>query len=261
MHAPPSFLRGLGSLLTPDGVSLPLQLSGLPTAPLRLLAAHGLGTPSPSAKNHTNDVLRELLTPSLDPLGVQAAWYTARGHGASKGWDPHDLSQFAWPELASDFLCVADGLGIKRIIGAGNSMGAATAVCAALQAPERMRAMILYRLPTIWESRAQRQTELIVRAEERRASHPHDYPVLRGAAETNLPPQSDSRWASLCDIPLLILCHGEDEVHPISSGEQLASLLPHARLEVSANRERAEEDFPPLVCSWLREVLSRGDFD
>ncbi len=78
--------------------------------------------------------------------------YDARGHGDSGSTpDPHDLS---WSELALDQLALADQLGIGTFVAGGAPMGCATALHAAVTAPERIRGLLLVIPPTAWESRA-----------------------------------------------------------------------------------------------------------
>lgn len=246
------------SVKTADGVTLPLEITGPSDAPVRLIVGHGLGSSDPSIKDHTDDSSREVLEPILEEVGCRAVWYTARGHGQTTGWESFSWSQFSWENLAKDMLCVAEQLSITRFVAAGNSMGAATALCAALENPDRVQALILYRVPTIWETRQARQQALLRSAETLKAKHPEGWPyyaTIRGAAETNLPPKSDPRWASLRKIPILILCHEQDKVHPVSSGVALTELLPHARLEVSSSQDASRQDFPPIVTKWLQNVL------
>lgn len=107
-----------------------------------------------------------------------------------------------------------------------------------------------------------RRESLIAKANELQAKHPSGWPyykAVRGSAACDLPPASDARWDGLRSMPILILCHGEDEVHPISSGNALAQLLPHARLEICENESSAKETFPAIVSSWLHGVLTSPD--
>ena len=164
-----------------------------------------------------------------------------------------------WLRLAEDMHAVADTLSLSRYIAAGNSMGAATALCAGLQRPERVAGLIIYRPPLIWEARQARHDQLVAWAKKLQASHPPGwsyYEAVRGAAECNLPPISDARWTGLRSTPILILCHGEDAIHPVSSGTALKSVLPHARLEVAADEASARAEFPAVVAGWLRGVLA-----
>ena len=85
-------------------------------------------------------------------------------------------------------------LGSSRFIGCGNSMGAATALCAALACPERFLALVLYRPPMLWEAREARKEALLEKADSLDGVHRS---VLRGAALTNLPSRDDAAWARL----------------------------------------------------------------
>ena len=56
-------------------------------------------------------------------------------------------------------------------------------------------------------------------------------------------------------MPILILAHGEDAVHPIASGAELAEMLGEkATLQVAANEAEASVAFPPLVSAWLKAI-------
>lgn len=155
VDATPFELRGPATSVarTEDGTTLPFEVCGPVTAPLRILVAHGLGGSNPSAKDHREDATRPVLEPTLAVVGCRAVWYTARGHGSSTGWEQGGIEQFLWPRLAQDMLAVADWLSLDRFIAAGNSMGAASAIFAALQYPGRVSALIIYRPPCIWETR------------------------------------------------------------------------------------------------------------
>ena len=88
--------------------------------------------------------------------------------------------------------------------------------------------------------------------------------MLRGSAVANLPPSSDPAWARLRELalPTIILCHGDDEVHPVASGKVLQELLPHAKLLLQPHLEAAEAAFPRELSRWLWNVASpAGDGD
>ena len=78
-----------------------------------------------------------------------------------------------------------------------------------------------------------------------------------GSALTDLPPSGDATWRVLLKaaIPTLILCHGNDEVHPLSSGQALKGILPHATLLEAASLPEAEAQFPSRVGDFLRQAL------
>lgn len=245
---------------TPDGIALPYEITGPTSSPLRLVVGHGLGSSDPSAKSHASDASRDILLPVLDSVSMSASFFTARGHGESSGWEGKGTEQFHWRNLAKDVVAVAEELELPKFIAVGNSMGAATMLCLALQQPERVAALILYRPPTIFEARASRRSELIKKAEELRSAHGARWPyyeTLVGSAECNLPPASDPCWQALRSrrLPVLILSHGEDAVHPIQSGVELAGLLGDScTLQVAANEAEAQVCFPPLVRAFLQQV-------
>lgn len=194
--------------------------------------------------------------------------YDARGHGdssASRGTD-----SYQWRNLGADMLAVADASATERFIAGGMSMGCASAIHAAVQAPERIAGLILAMPPMIWENRAA-QRELYKRIAERgieadgramaklmsrdlartlprwltdaapgtaaslaigvRALDRRVIPDLfHGAAISDLPPRADLQ--AIAHIPALILAWTDDATHPLSSAQELHALLPHSTLQV-----------------------------
>jgi len=85
------------------------------------------------------------------PKNIKLVRYDARGHGKSEpSYKPED---YHWRNLGQDMLALADAIGAEKVISGGASMGCATTIYAALQAPERMKAMVLVCPSTIWETR------------------------------------------------------------------------------------------------------------
>jgi pimeloyl-ACP methyl ester carboxylesterase len=64
-----------------------------------------------------------------------------RGHGASDA--PDDEDAYSLVEMAADVLALADALGWERFDLLGHSMGGMVAQVLALQAPERLRSLVL----------------------------------------------------------------------------------------------------------------------
>lgn len=187
--------------------------------------------------------------------------YDARGHGASGS--TADAGAYSWRELALDQLALADHLGIGSYIAAGASLGCATALHAAVLAPERIRGLALVIPPTAWETRAAqtgvyRATADLVDAGDHEsllagsaAQPPPDpfvddprwrarFPELlatadpvrlarafRGAATADLP--TPEQIATL-DVPTLILAWTGDTGHPVQTAARLQELMPHAEL-------------------------------
>lgn len=196
--------------------------------------------------------------------GVRLVRYDARGHGRSEATlDPRD---YRWPALAQDLLALADAFGAQQAVFGGLSMGCATALHAAVQAPDRVEGLVLAAPPTAWETRSrqarvyrllaalvakvglgpfravlalaglragpahlaalQRSMAVALRRAERRAT----VAALRGAAASDLP-EPDELGA--IEAPALILAWRSDPTHPLSTAERLADLLPRAELRVA----------------------------
>lgn len=197
--------------------------------------------------------------------GNRIVRYDARGHGESG--ISADPAGYAWDEMARDQLALADHLGIDRYVAGGASLGAATALHAALIAPERIVALVLVIPPTGWETRTaqvdqygrmadvveRRGVEVLARAT---ADLPQPDPlvgnelwqeartrrlleagptrlatVFRGAATADLP--DPERVAGIA-LPTLILAWTGDPGHPVSTAEILDALLPSSRTVVSS---------------------------
>jgi len=224
------------------------------------LWGHGLS--SSRAEEDTTGLLGAWRFP---PDEVRRVRYDARGHGGSPG--PADPAAYRWDELARDQLALADALGVERYVAAGASMGCATALHAAVLAPERVAALVLAIPPTAWDTRpAQRAlyeagADLIdveglaafaevsalapppklfaglgldwgAQARQRAlALDAATFPsVLRGAAASDLP---DADAVAAITVPTLILAWTGDDTHPVSTAERLAELLPHAEAHVA----------------------------
>lgn len=239
------------------------------------LWGHGLS--SSRAEEDTTGLLGAWRFP---PDEVRRVRYDARGHGGSPG--PADPAAYRWDELARDQLALADALGVERYVAAGASMGCATALHAAVLAPERVAALVLAIPPTAWDTRpAQRAlyeagadlidveglaafAEVSAQApapmlfanlgldwgeQARRRALALDEAtlpsVLRGAAASDLPPEAA---VAAIDVPALILAWTGDASHPVPTAERLDALLPRSELVVA-------EDLR-AVLSWPERVIS-----
>jgi 3-oxoadipate enol-lactonase len=201
--------------------------------------------------------------------------YDAPGHGTSSVTD-RDPDRYRWDRLAADMLDRAPA----SFVAGGASMGCATTIHAALQAPERVEAMLLVIPPTAWETRAAQreqyeigasiiETAGMAKMRELAAARPvpaifEGHPelttydphidesllptVLRGMARSDLP--SPEQIASIA-VPALILAWVSDPVHPVSTATALAHHLPHAELHV-ANTLDDVHTWPLLVSAFLR---------
>ena len=246
------------------------------TAPL-FLWGHGL----------MGSIAQEDAIPILDWSPVCAhtrlVRYDARSHGASDlDLDPAHLR---WPELARDMLGLADALGAPRALLGGVSMGCATALHAAVLAPDRVLGLVLVAPPTAWQTRPRQArfyriastvvswvglapfrllaslprpgsaspvaalqsgaAEQLANADARAVAT-----AMRGAADSDLPDRAALRELRM---PALILAWRGDPVHPVSTATQLAELLPRADLRVAAMLDEVRA-WPALIATFARGV-------
>jgi cytochrome P450/pimeloyl-ACP methyl ester carboxylesterase len=188
--------------------------------------------------------------------------YDARGHGRSA--PGRDEAAQRWDALGTDLLELVTRLGLERPLAGGASMGAATALHAAVTRPGAFGGLVLLVPPTAWETR-KAQADLynggaalveargveayaaIVRetlhsmpglgeelaermvADLRARSAPDLVRGLRAAAASDLPEPARIRQL---DLPALIIATRGDPGHPLSTAEKLAELLPRAELVV-----------------------------
>jgi 3-oxoadipate enol-lactonase len=206
---------------------------------------------------------------------VDVIRYDARGHGSSTL--TAELEGYSWKRLAQDQLALADSLDVDRYIAGGASMGAGTALHAAVAAPSRVRALVLVIPPTAWETRdAQRDLylERAVRIAEgkidevvaasrrldppgpfgtewherierniRLADHQQMAHVLRGAATADFPARDLVAGIS---VPALILAWSGDPGHPLSTAEELNELITSSDLVVASTAEE--------LADWSRTI-------
>ena len=186
--------------------------------------------------------------------------YDARGHGNSDG--SYDARDYCWDRMAADMLAigtsVAAASGFARCLLGGISMGAATALQAAVQQPEQVAGLVLVLPPTAWDTRP-RQSAIYRRLarisglfgaapyrlldllpipmrEDGRsqlalhtmkglatANPLHVQAALGGAARSDMP---DLAVLRQLQVPALILAWEDDTAHPVSTATELADTLP-----------------------------------
>lgn len=190
--------------------------------------------------------------------GTRLLRYDARGHGLSTGRAV--AADYRWQVLAADLLRLLDAFfGDEPVHGVGASMGAGTLLHAAVREPGRFSGLTLMVPATAWETRAAqardylRAADLIEKIGVARylavtgnqapppatAGAPATPPdaedsllpwLFRGAALSDLP---DPRQLAGLGMPCTILAWRGDPVHPLSTANRLAELLPAATLEVA----------------------------
>ena len=227
-----------------------------------MIWGHGL-TSSRAAEDESGFVDWATIRRSVD-----AVRYDARGHGES-GYSA-EASTYAWSGLATDQLALADELGVDRFVSGGASMGTGTALHVAVQAPERVRALVLVIPPTAWETRAEqvdmyetmaqiierRGVETLIRAgADRPVPDPYadddDYTrrtadrmraldtsvyagIMRGAAYAQLPSRDE---VAAISVPTLILAWTGDPGHPVSTADELDRLIPETELHLASTAD------------------------
>jgi 3-oxoadipate enol-lactonase len=210
--------------------------------------------------------------------------YDARGHGLSAGTD--DFVDYEWANLALDMTGLADGLDLDQFVAGGASMGAATALWAAISAPERVKGLLLVIPPTAWDTRVRQariyelastatryrltlplllaarylptfgsptgSRKALVRSGARFASTIESGQlavIFKGASASGMPlPER------LCDIdvPALILAWRGDKSHPVTTAEILHAGLPQSDLHVADDDDDLAE-WPELASGFMSQ--------
>lgn len=246
-----------------SGLARDVRGDGVPVVQL-----HGL-----SSSRRREDLTGSDLTAGQP--GLRVLRYDARGHGLSPG--SADPADYTWPAQAHDLRELIDEhFPGRRVHGVGRSMGAATLLTAAVAEPGRFASLTLAIPPTVWQWRRDqsklyelgarqverwgvaRWSELTRRPPTSPAIDP-DQPVsipdvadewlpaaFRGAAMTDLPAREE---VAGLELPVLLLAWPDDASHPLEVAEELAEVIPHARLEVAHT--------PAEVAAWPQVV---GDF-
>lgn len=242
-------------LTTTDGVSLAGEQAGV-GAPIVLL--HGLT----ATRRYVVMGSR-----ALERSGHRVVSYDARGHGHSGPASTPEA--YTYELLAGDLKALLDGLQLERVVLAGASMGAQTALCFALEHPQRVAALGLI-TPAFdpdasagpasyagWDRLAsglrdggvegfvsaydldpvpERWRETIVKVLRQRLSA-HDHPLAVADALEAIPRSRPfEAWAQLerIDVPTLVVGSRDeaDPEHPLAIAERYAGAIPRARLIV-----------------------------
>jgi 3-oxoadipate enol-lactonase len=212
--------------------------------------------------------------------------YDARGHGGCE-CAHFESRAYRWSALVDDMLR-APGQG--PFVAGGASMGAATALYAAVRAPRRVQGLVVVTPPSAWEGRPPQAEayEAAAKLVERRgipgyvkalqtAGQPRilaeELPeadsiwlrhvrrmdekvvpsILRGAASSDLPTRQELHGVV---VPTLILAWTGDPAHPVATAEALAELIVMSELHVAtdlAGVRRWPElvrDFLGGICQW-----------
>lgn len=236
-----------------DGATIAYQFSGTEAPPIGY--AHGVLL---SRKAVQQLGIFDLVTIADGRLLLT---YDQRGHGHSTGRPkPAD---YRFEQSADDLLNLLDAAGIDEPVDfAGSSLGAAAALHAALTAPERFRKLALLIPPVAWETGPHQARQWYFDTadtidnigttawRDQWASAPPlpifaDYPqgkftpdvddtlisaVLRGVGLSDLP---DAAELTTLSQPTLILAWDTDPLHPVSTAQRLAELIPDSTLHIA----------------------------
>ncbi len=257
-----------------NGVELNVKITGAENG-IPFIWAHGL-----MASMAADDLVSWIKWDQLSDI-LRLVRYDARGHGQSEA--TANLPDYQWAALAQDMLALADQVGFTQFVAGGQSMGCATAIYAALAAPERIKGLVLMNVPTAWETRAA-QTEFYGRmadiieakgigsllammqqqpramtanwqseaypemitsfAEHFRTIDPNALvTTLRGAQLTNLPPPQQ---LEVIHTPALILAWTDDPSHPVSSAQEVHRRLRNSELLIAHNAVEVD--------TWTQEI-------
>ena len=197
-----------------------------------------------------------------DNAGIRPITLECRGHGASEAGDPTSFSIAAFTD---DVAALIEARNLAPVVAGGISMGAAMAARLAVRRGELVRALVLARPAWVTDAApanaaAYRDVGALLARhspQEARAlflaSATAQY--LRELAPDNLASltgffdrqphgvtselltriAADGPGVTPSDLgnitcPVLIIGHGDDLAHPFAACEELAALIPHARL-------------------------------
>ncbi|WP_405060832.1 alpha/beta hydrolase [Kribbella sp. NBC_01505] len=185
---------------------------------------------------------------------------TTRGHGESTGRPVAD--DYTFGNFTSDLLALLDTLELDEPIDfTGSSLGADTALRAAIAAPQRFRRLVVMIPPAAWADAAPAQSLYAGIAATIESDGPDawrrqwatsdplpifaDHPrfdltpaipdellaaVFAGISRSNLPPENE---IATITHPVLILAWDTDPLHPTSTAQHLHHLLPNSELHIS----------------------------
>jgi len=199
---------------------------------------------------------------------------------------------YSWPALTNELISVLDTQNYDKVLMGGLSMGAGTAIHAAVQFPERVKALILVTPPPAWEIREKVKTvyrkviskmngenipEILKRIIQLNQDPPEyferNHPGTRqrlleyrlsfeaqyytqiylGGANSDFP----SREQILqINVPTLIIAHPDDPHHPLETAQELNKLIKGSELVIVSDYE----DYQKMQIK-VRHFMAEHGFD
>jgi pimeloyl-ACP methyl ester carboxylesterase len=197
------------------------------------------------------------LARSLAAHGFRVVLLDLLGHGTSD--KPHHATQHRMDRYARQVVALLDELGVRRAVVGGVSLGANVSLHVAVQAPERVAALLVEMPVLEWATPAAASlfvplllavsfgrrlfgfaTSLVRRLPRTGIDTLDSFlgtislepeaiaAVLHGILVGPVAPEIEERRAIVA--PTLIIGHENDLIHPFSDAENLAQQVPHARL-------------------------------
>ncbi len=197
------------------------------------------------------------LSRRLAERGYRAVSLDFLGHGESDR--PADMTAYSMQAFGREILALLDHLGVEQAVVQGTSLGANSALEAAVIAPERIRGMVIempvldnailgagasflpFMLTMRFAAPAVRMLNTVanliptsrVPALDMLMDWPRDPPesslaVLSGLFFGRIAPPTEVRRT--ITVPALVVGHPNDPVHPLTDSDELARELPNARL-------------------------------
>jgi 3-oxoadipate enol-lactonase len=199
---------------------------------------------------------------------------------------------YSWPALTNELINVLDAQKYDQVIMGGLSMGAGTAIHAAIQFPERVKALILVTPPPAWEKRekikavyrkviaktnGEKVPEILRRIiqlnqdppeyfeqnhpgtkqqllEHRLSFEPRYYTqIYLGGANSDFPSREQ---ISQINVPTIIVALPDDSNHPLEIAQELNGLIRGSELVIVSNYE----DYQNLQIE-VRHFIAKHGFD
>jgi pimeloyl-ACP methyl ester carboxylesterase len=197
------------------------------------------------------------LAQALAERGNRVVCLDLLGHGESDR--PQDMWRYSMPTFGAQIVALLDHLGVDEAVVAGTSLGANATLEAAVQAPERLRGLLI-EMPVLdnallgcaiaftpllvsltFGAPIARNLGRLARLVPRGVTHLGDI-VLDAVSQDpgpssallqglffgrTAPPRAER---ATIETPALVIGHGRDPVHPFSDSDMLVRELPNGRL-------------------------------